>query len=152
MVMMAVFDREIKDKRVAGENRVLYLRATASLDAGSRFNGLPEKVSFTPKAFLDAFEQGVKNSATMKPMTDDDMTAKQAEEEKQQEKMAEIARRKEAEKQRAEMLDEIQDKIGSVSQDIQSKVVAILRASGCKKLSDPEFPIDALKNVYSLVA
>lgn len=152
MVMMAVIDREIKDKRSVGENRVLYLRATASLDAGSRFNGLPEKVPFTPKAFMDAFKQGVKNSATMKPMTDEDMAARRAEEAKQQEKMAEIARRKEAEKQRSEMLDEIQGKINSVSQDVQNKVVAILRASGCKKLSDPEFPIEALKNVYSLVA
>lgn len=151
MVMMAVIDREIKDKRSVGENRVLYLRATASLDAGSRFNGLPEKIPFTPKAFLDAFEQGVKNSATMKPMTEDDMAARKAEEEKQQAKMAEIALRKEAEKQRAEMLEEIQEKISSVSQDIQNEIVGILRASGCKKLSDKEFPIDALKRVYSLV-
>lgn len=152
MVMMAVFDREIKDKRSVGENRVLYLRATASLDAGSRFNGLPEKIPFTPKAFLDAFEQGVKNSATMKPMTDEDMAARKAEEEKQQEKMAEIARRKEAEKQRAEMLNEIQEKIGSVSQDTQNEIVSILRASGCKKLSDANFSLDDLKRVFSLVA
>lgn len=151
MVMMAVFDREIKDKRSIGENRVLYLRATASLDAGSRFNGLPEKVPFTPKAFLDAFEQGVKNSATMKPMTDEDMAARKAEEERQQAKMAEIALRKETEKQRAEMLETIQEKIGSVSQSVQNEIVGILRASGCKKLSDAEFPIDALKRVYSLV-
>lgn len=151
MVMMAVFDREIKDKRSIGENRVLYLRATASLDAGSRFNGLPEKVPFTPKAFLDAFEQGVKNSATMKPMTDEDMAARKAEEERQQAKMAEIALRKETEKQRAEMLETIQEKIGSVSQSVQNEIVGILRASGCKKLSDAEFPIDALKHVYSLV-
>ena len=152
MVMMAVFDREIKDKKVTGENRVLYLRATASLDAGSRFHGLPEKVSFTPKAFLDAFEQGVKNSATMKPLTDDDMAARKAEEGKQQEKMAEIARRKETEKQRVEMLDEIQEKIGSVTQSVQNEIVDILRASGCKKLSDQSFPIEDLKRVYSLVA
>lgn len=151
MVMMAVFDREIKDKRSIGENRVLYLRATASLDAGSRFNGLPEKVPFTPKAFLDAFEQGVKNSATMKPMTDEDMAARKAEEERQQAKMAEIALRKETEKQRAEMLETIQEKIGSVSQSVQNEIVGILRASDCKKLSDAEFPIDALKRVYSLV-
>lgn len=151
MVMMAVFDREIKDKKVTGENRVLYLRATASLDAGSRFHGLPEKVPFTPKAFLDAFEQGVKNSATMKSMTDDDMVARKAEEEKQQEKMAEIARRKETEKQRVEMLDEIQEKIGSVAQSVQNEIVDILRASGCKKFSDQSFPIEDLKRVYSLV-
>lgn len=152
MVMMAVFDREIKDKRSVGENRVLYLRATASLDAGSRFSGLPEKVPFTPKAFLDAFEQGVKNSATMKPMTDDDMAARKAEEEAQQKKMAEIARRKEIEKQRTELLDTIQEKIGSVSQDVQNEIVSILKASGCKKLSDQLFPIEDLKRVYSLVS
>lgn len=152
MVMMAVIDREIKDKRSVGENRVLYLRATASLDAGSRFNGLPEKIPFTPKAFLDAFEQGVKNSATMKPMTDEDMATRKAEEQKQQEKMAEIARRKEVEKQRAEMLSEIQEKIGSVSQDTQNEIVGILRASGCKKLTDDNFSFDDLKRVFSLVA
>lgn len=152
MVMMAVIDREIKDKRSVGENRVLYLRATASLDAGSRFNGLPEKVPFTPKAFLDAFEQGVKNSATMKPMTDDDMAARKADEEKQQAKMAEIALRKEVEKQRTEMLEEIQEKIGSVSQDVQNEIVGILKTSGCKKLTDANFSMDNLKRVYSLVA
>ena len=161
MVMMAVFDREIKDKKVTGENRVLYLRATASLDAGSRFHGLPEKVPFTPKAFVEAFEEGVKNSATMKPMTDADMAARQKEEAAQQEKTAEIARRKDAENRaaaqaeedepyRAEWISAIQDRFGNASADVKAQIKAIRDEVGLK-FSDPEFPIDALKRVYSLV-
>lgn len=161
MVMMAVFDREIKDKKVTGENRVLYLRATASLDAGSRFHGLPEKVPFTPKAFIEAFEEGVKNSATMKPMTDADMAARQSEEIKQQEKIAEIARRKDAEKRaaaqdeedeqyRAEWISAIQNNYKSASDDVKAKVAEVRNNIG-KKFSDPEFPIAELKKVYSLV-
>ena len=155
MVMMAVFDREIKDKKVTGENRVLYLRATASLDAGS------EKVPFTPKAFVEAFEEGVKNSATMKPMTDADMAARQKEEAAQQEKTAEIARRKDAENRaaaqaeedephRAEWISAIQDRFGNASADVKAQIKAIRDEVGLK-FSDPEFPIDALKRVYSLV-
>lgn len=161
MVMMAVFDREIKDKKVTGENRVLYLRATASLDAGSRFHGLPEKVPFTPKAFVEAFEEGVKNSATMKPMTDADMAVRQKEEVAQQEKAAEIARRKDAEKRaaaqaeedephRAEWISAIQDRFGNASADVKAQIKAIRDEVGLK-FSDPEFPIDALKRVYSLI-
>ena len=161
MVMMAVFDREIKDKKVTGENRVLYLRATASLDAGSRFHGLPEKVPFTPTAFIEAFEEGVKNSATMKPMTDADMAARQKEEAAQQEKTAEIARRKDAENRaaaqaeedephRAEWISAIQDRFGNASADVKAQIKAIRDEVGLK-FSDPEFPIDALKRVYSLV-
>ena len=161
MVMMAVFDREIKDKKVTGENRVLYLRATASLDAGSRFHGLPEKVPFTPKAFLEAFEEGVKNSATMKPMTDDDIITRQKEEVKQQEKMAEVARRKDAEARvaaqveedgphRAEWVSAIQDRYGNASDDVKAQVKAI-RDKVDLKFSDPAFPINELKNAYFLV-
>lgn len=162
MIMMAVFDREIENKKVKGENRALYLRATASLDAGARFHGLPEKVPFTPKAFLEAFEQGVKNSATVKPMTDEDMNNRKKAEELAREKTAEIARRKDMENRasksaaenemyRNEWLSAIQDKYPDTSNDVKSQVREIVMNAGMK-MTDPEFPIDALKSVYNLVA
>lgn len=152
MIMMAVFDREIEGGKIKGENRVLYLRATMSLDAGSRFNGLPEKIPFTPKAFLDAFEQGVKNSATVKPMTDAEMNARKKAEEEQRAKSAEIARRKDEEVNRQKMLDGIQERFAKVSPDVQNQAREILKENGCTKFSDPKLPISALKDVYNLVA
>lgn len=151
MVMMAVFDREIKDKKVTGENRVLYLRATASLDAGSRFHGLPEKVPFTPAAFLEAFEEGVKNSATVKPITDDDMASLRKEEIEKQQKMAEIARRKEDAATRNDLIEKIKDRMREASPSVAAQVKAIRDEVGLK-FTDPEFPIEKLKSVYSLVA
>lgn len=97
----------------------------------------------------------------MKPMTDADMAARQKEEAAQQEKTAEIARRKDAENRaaaqaeedephRAEWISAIQDRFGNASADVKAQIKAIRDEVGLK-FSDPEFPIDALKRVYSLV-
>lgn len=161
MVMMAVFDRQIDDKKIVGENRVLYLRSTPTLEAGSRFSGLPEKIPFTPAAFIEAFEEGVKNSATVKPITDNEMNARKKAEAEEMEKMADIARRKDAENKaaeraeadelhRAEWISYIQDKFPNASSDVKAQIKAIRDEVGMK-FSDPEFPINTLKRVYSLV-
>ena len=94
-------------------------------------------------------------------MTDADMAARQKEEAAQQEKTAEIARRKDAENRaaaqaeedephRAEWISAIQDRFGNTSADVKAQIKAIRDEVGLK-FSDPEFPIDALKRVYSLV-
>ena len=62
MVMVGMMDREIVNGKIVDEDRVVYLRGTSEVDAGSRFSDLPEKIHLSPREFLDAFEQGVKGS------------------------------------------------------------------------------------------
>lgn len=154
MVMMAVFDRNIVDKRVTDESRSMYLRQTATIDAGSRFAGLPEKIPFTPKAFLEAFELGVKNSATVKPITDSEFEKRKKNEIAEQEKNAEVALKKEKagddESHRDEWISLIQDKFVDADNEIKKQIKAINMKAGVK-FNSPDFPIDLLKEAAALL-
>lgn len=61
------------------------------------------------------------------------------------------AQAEEDEPHRAEWISAIQDRFSNASADVKAQVKAIRDEVGLK-FSDPEFPIDALKRVYSLVA
>jgi len=159
MIMMAATDRSIAEGRIQNEDRVLYLRGTSFIDAGSRFPGLPEKIEFTPAAFLDAFKLGVKNSSTMKAMSDEDVERKIAQERIEAEKKAEIARRKDAEKRaqnkieemeshRSEWIEAIRISQPNWSVELKTKIKSILNGH---KMSDSDFSIESLKSIYDMI-
>lgn len=158
MVMMGVLERDINSGRIESERRVLYLRGTSLVDAGSRFLDLPEKVDFTPAAFLDAFRTGVKNSATTKHMSDSEMNAAAKVEAANAEKQAEIARQKDKkqredeamEPHRDEYLEKIQSGFKDASADVKAAAKSLKDGAGCTKFSDPEMPIATLKAIADL--
>lgn len=55
-------NKDVKDKELVGVERFIYFRSDGFVDAGSRFANMPEKIPMTAKAYLEAFEQGVKSS------------------------------------------------------------------------------------------
>lgn len=159
MIMMAATDRSVVEGRIQSEERVLYLRGTSFIDAGSRFPGLPEKIEFAPRAFLDAFKLGVKNSSTMKSLTDEDVEKKIAQERADMQKSAEIARRKDAKKRaedkreememnRAEWVEVIRMSQPNWTAEMKAKIKAMLNG---KKMSDLDFPIESLKMIYDMI-
>jgi predicted transcriptional regulator len=66
--------RIIKDGVLKDKQRYIYFRNDGFIDCGSRFTGMPDKVEMSAKAYLDAFEQGVKASMTNK-LSDQEMAA-----------------------------------------------------------------------------
>lgn len=158
MVMLAAMDRDINNGKIENERRSLYLRGTSTIDAGGRFNDLPEKVDFTPQAFLAAFKQAVKSSASNPAMTDSELSKLQKDELKQQEQSVKIARKRDMEKReneeteqhRAEYLDFISKKFLTADESSKSKAANLLTGAGYKKFSDPEVPASLLKTIAEI--
>lgn len=155
MVMVGVLDREISNGRIVKEERVIYLRGTSEIDAGSRFDNLPEKIDLSPKAFLKAFEQGVKGSLGEKG-TDDTIAQMKAVEEKNNAKASKLAR----EKEKQTKIQESNEELVAVIKELYSKadletgeaVKAIMAENGIKNFKNPEeLPTGALEEMVRIL-
>ena len=81
MIVNIVVERDIKDGRQLGEVRMMHFRDNGLVDAGSRFQEMPEKLELSAENFMKAFETGVKNSSCDgKVMTDKEIAKKRKEE------------------------------------------------------------------------
>lgn len=155
MVMVGTFDREIVAGKIVSEDRVVYLRGNSFVDAGGRFTEIPEKIELSPVAFLDAFESAVK--ASIKSKSDDKAISKmKATEEKIRKEKAEKAKVKDAENRnnneddRAEYLQIITSEFSNSSDEVKAKAKELLIATGCKKFTDGDVPIEVLKEISEL--
>lgn len=155
MVMVGMMDREIVNGKIVDEDRVVYLRGTSEVDAGSRFSDLPEKIHLSPREFLDAFEQGVKGSMSGSA----DLSKMRKEEEKAAKKKAAIAKKKEeeakaeaaSEDKREEYIDTIAKMLPGADKEQKDALKKMIIAAGCSNIKDPEMPIGTLEEIINLL-
>ena len=151
MVMVGALDREINNGKIINESRVVYLRGNSTIDAGGRFTDIPEKIELSPKAFIEAFEIAVKNS--LENPDDKQIEKMKKEEIKTREKTAEIAIKKDKEKQinneddRITYVQVIINSFPNASDEVKANAKKILAEAGFKKFTDTEIPIDVLKRI-----
>ena len=151
MVMVGALDREINNGKIINESRVVYLRGNSTIDAGGRFTNIPEKIELSPKAFIEAFEIAVKNS--LENPDDKQIEKMKKEEIKTREKTAEIAIKKDKEKQinneddRITYVQVIINSFPNASDEVKENAKKILAEAGFKKFTDTEIPIDVLKRI-----
>ena len=151
MVMVGALDREINNGKIINESRVVYLRGNSTIDAGGRFTNIPEKIELSPKAFIEAFEIAVKNS--LENPDDKQIEKMKKEEIKTREKTAEIAIKKDKEKQinneddRITYVQVIVNSFPNASDEVKANAKKILAEAGFKKFTDTEIPIDVLKRI-----
>ena len=151
MVMVGALDREINNGKIINESRVVYLRGNSTIDAGGRFTDIPEKIELSPKAFIEAFEIAVKNS--LENPDDKQIEKMKKEEIKTREKTAEIAIKKNKEKQtnneddRITYVQVIVNSFPNASDEVKANAKKILAEAGFKKFTDTEIPIDVLKQI-----
>lgn len=156
MVMVGVLDREITDGKIISEDRVVYLRGNSTVDAGGRFENIPEKIELSPKAFLEAFEYAVKNSMSDK-VSDKDIKKMQSEEENKRVKQSEIRAKKDKENKDnneddREMLTKfIIDNFPNALDELKAEAKKLLVDSGCKKFTDSNAPIPTLKSIAEML-
>lgn len=161
MVMVGTFDREIVNGKMINENRVVYLRGNSLVNAGSRFDTLPEKISGDRDnlvdEFLAAFEGAVKGA--IKTGKNDDKSLEKAKKEEAiaREKKAEEARKKLAEKseedieaEKSEYLTIISTKFPNADSDVKAKARDMLKDAGYAKFTDPEIPVELIKTISEL--
>lgn len=158
MVMVGLMDRDIVNGKIIDERRVVYLRQTSEVDAGSRFKdeGLPEKIELSPRAFLDAFESAVKASIKSSSKSLDEM---KADEQAEATRKAEIAQKKEQEAKAREAeealrdtyIEEITRKMVNANVEVKKAFKEKVIATGCANIKDTNMPIDVLKEILELV-
>lgn len=159
MVMVGAIDREINGGKILSESRVVYLRGNSFVDAGGRFTSIPEKIELSPKAFLDAFEQGVKGSLSSN--VDDKTIAKMKKaEESKAEKNIEIAKEKDQrsrenkvdEERNAELLTQIKAAWANVSSELKDKVKTVMAKYNVEKLSDASAPTAMFEEIVQIIS
>lgn len=162
MVMVGTFDREINAGKLLSENRVVYLRGNSFVNAGGRFDNLPEKISgernLLVDEFMEAFENAVKSSIKTGKNDNKAIEKAKAEEEKNRIEKAQIAKEKEKvekleeelEDNREEYIQTIQEKFSSSSDEIKKQAKELLASGGVKKFTDPELNITILKQIADL--
>lgn len=162
MVMVGTFDREINAGKLLNEDRVVYLRGNSFVNAGSRFDSLPEKISGEREnlvdEFLAAFEDAVKASIKTGKNDDKAIAKAKAEEEILRNKKAQKAKEEELsskseeelESHRPEYLAIIQEKFSGADDETKANAKAMLAETGCKKFSDETIPIEVLIKISEL--
>lgn len=145
--------------QLKSERRVICFRDdNFSVDSKSRFADIVDRIPLDADEFIKALTDAIKAEHDKGGRSYEADLKKQAAEKKDVESVqAERAKQyvgaaqaEEDEPHRAEWISAIQDRFGNASADVKAQIKAIRDEIGLK-FSDPEFPIDALKRVYSLV-
>ena len=156
MVMVGAYEREIVDGKIVNEVRKIYLRENSTVDAGSRFSGLPSKIELTPKAFLEAFEIGVKNSMKS-PVSNNELDTIKEIEEQERKAKSEVAAKKEKENKvdidrNNELFDLIKSEFTEATTRTKNKVKKIMAEHGIESFKAPdELPTAALEKIAELL-
>jgi stringent starvation protein B len=150
--------KKVKDKEievaVAGKQtsneRIMYFRDNNFVDAGGRFEGLPEKLPLSAENFILAFETGVKNSQKT-TKTKKELAELKQNEENENKKNGE----KNIKKEKTKILTDITSLLGSgqVSEDVITAVREKLVEYNIKsfKVEDLEnVTIEQLRDIHSL--
>ena len=128
----------------------MYFRDNNFVDAGGRFEGLPEKLPLSAENFLEAFKMGVENSQKTK------MTKKQ-EEEKLKKEAEENKQNgiKTQQKEKSKIVSAIKDRLNSgLDAEIIQEVNAKVQEYSIKSFSTEDLAnvtIEQLREIYSIV-
>jgi len=142
---------KVKEGDELKDNRVIYLRSDSDIEAGSRFQNVPDTISYNAKAFLDVFSEAVLN------VYDHDVQAVQkAKEEQAREKEIEAKEFIESETKKnttLNLVEEIGNKIKEMSSEVQTEVKKLFKETfgsvNYKKYNDDELEkaIELVKSV-----
>lgn len=145
--------------KVKSERRVICFRDdNFSVDSKSRFADIIDRISFDPDEFIKALKDAIRAEHDKGGGSyEADLKRQNAEKKSLESVQAERAKQyvlnakaDEDEPHRNEWLSVVQDKYPDLSDSIKSQVREIVMNAGMK-MTDPAFPIDALKSVYNLV-
>lgn len=156
MIVNIIIERDIKDGKQVGINRMMYFRDNGYIDAGGRFNGLPDKLELSAENFMSAFKIGVKNSSLNGELSDKEIEKKSAQEVKELEAKAKASKEKESKEKQAdnesqkkkEILSLFQSKATSLSAEQLSLVKEINAKYEIKDYKNVEsIPMEALEEI-----
>ena len=133
MIVNIAIERQIEEGIQVGEKRFMHFRNNGLIDAGCRFNDVPDKLELSAENFMKAFEQGVKSS--MSGNTNIEQAKKEEEQaiEKNIEKAQEVVKEIEKEEQVIEKSIEKEEQVIEKSIEKEELLVELKKA-----ISNPE--------------
>lgn len=85
IIMTISVDKEVADKVLTGTQRYMHFRDDGFVDCGSRFAKIPDKVEFGAKEYIEAVENGIRESINAE-VTDKELQKMVADEKQNKEK------------------------------------------------------------------
>lgn len=153
IVSTIVVEKEIdENKHIEGTTRYIYFRSDGFVDAGGRFANIPEKVEYSARNYIDAFEQGVKG-AISNDISDNEIKKRIKAEKKERDKKAkEFAEsiNKVSEDKNETYIDIVKAKYPNASDKVKTEVKATMKEYGFKSFNDENIPTEALEKIVNL--
>lgn len=157
MIVNIVVERDIKDGKQIGEKRMMHFRDNGIVDAGSRFNNLPDKLELSAENFMVAFEEGVRNSKLGdKNLTDAEIKKSATKENTERERLAKVAQAKEMsqknsekdEENKAELIAKIQAiDFSSLTKEQTEDIKKIVTKKKITKITDSNNSLEDLRDI-----
>lgn len=153
-----VTKKDIEINKAVKESRVISFRDdTYSVDSGSRFADIVDRIAFDPDEFINAMQDAINREKSKSGKTD----AQIKKEQKEREKIKEESAKKYSEDKKsavvnAERADELYDKIKNAAlgmdTDTKAKIKEFLAANGLKNFKDKDaFTIDMLEEAAEIL-
>lgn len=154
MIMVGVKDRDISEGKIVGEKRTVYLRGNSYVDAGCRFDNVPDTINgdreYLVNEFLTAFENAVKDSAKGKI---DIEKAKKEEDKERKEKAVKSVKNKIDEEKNLELIAKIKDEFISIEDaDKKDEFKKLMKENGVTTLKDDVASEIATKTLEELLS
>lgn len=133
---------KVKDGDGLKDNRVIYLRSDSDIDAGSRFENVPDTIPYDAKAFLNVFTEAVLNVYDHDVQAVEEAKIEQAEEKLEEAKEFIKAETKKVTESTVDLVKEIGKKIKEMTTDAQDEVKKLFKETfgtvNYKKYQDEE--------------
>jgi len=131
IIMTITVDKQIEDGVIVGTERYMHFRDDGFIDCGSRLAGMPEKVEYGAREYIDAVNEGVRASVKNK-ITKKDFDKRKADEAKEREQEGikfskKSKENKVDEDKNSEIIKKITENIKELSEDERSEKADVIR-------------------------
>lgn len=153
-----VTKKDIEINKAVKESRVISFRDdTYSVDSGSRFADIVDRIAFDPDEFINAMQDAINREKSKSGKTDAQIKKEQKEREKIKEESAKkYSEDKKSSVVNAERFDDLFSKIKeaalSMDSETKAKVLAFLKENGLKNFKDKDaFSLEQLEEVAEIL-
>lgn len=155
IVMTIMVEKDIdENKHINGTTRYMYFRSDGFVDAGGRFNNMPERLEYGAENYIKAFEEGVKGAIKGKITDKEIENRKKAEVEERVKKATEFSKSVKENKIDEDRNEELKSLIQeSLTDEKMPAFKAKLAEYGIRNLKDvSEIPTANLEDLYNSLA
>jgi len=140
VVCNIVTEKVIEESMLKDTERYMYFRSDGFIDAGSRFDNIPNRVEYGAMNYFKAVEEGIKNSLG-KDFSDKEFDKKKAQDAKEKAELAKEASIAETvaeseDGKNEEMVTFIQQKFPNAEEDAKERIKAIMAKHGIKNFKN----------------